>query len=395
MAADKVWAGIDIGKENHWVTAVDETGKTLLSRKVANDENAIGSIVRDVSALATTTSWAVDLTNAYATLLLTVLASAGQRVRYLTGRSVWQASAIYRGGESKTDAKDARVIADQSRMRGDDLPVLEPNDDLIVALQLLTAHRSDLVSERTRALNRLEYQLMNVCPSLDRAAQPKADRGWVELLSRYQRPAAIRRCGVSRLTKVLVSAGVRNAEAIAERAVAAAQDQAVRLPGEEVAAALVAELARHVLHLDSRIKDIDDQIEERFRRHRLADVITSLPGMGFRLGAEFLAAIGNPGRLQSGDQLAAWAGLAPVSKDSGTQTGRLRSPQRYDRRLRRVFYMSTLTAIRCDPASREFYQRKRSEGKRAPGAIISLARRRVNVMYALLRDEREWTPTAA
>ena len=92
------------------------------------------------------------------------------------------------------------------------------------------------------------------------------------------------------------------------------------------------------------------------------------------------------------DQLAAWAGLAPVAKDSGKRTGRLHTPKRYSRRLRRVMYMSALTAIRCDPASKAYYQRKRDQGKRPIPATICLARRRVNVLYALIRDNRTWQP---
>ena len=53
------------------------------------------------------------------------------------------------------------------------------------------------------------------------------------------------------------------------------------------------------------------------------------------LGAEFLAAVGDPALIESADQLAAWAGLAPVPRDSGTRTGNLRTPKRYSRRLRR------------------------------------------------------------
>ncbi|GFG90135.1 hypothetical protein MBOU_21770 [Mycobacterium bourgelatii] len=87
---------------------------------------------------------------------------------------------------------------------------------------------------------------------------------------------------------------VRNAAAIAAAAVAAAKTQTVRLPGEEVAAGLVAQLAQEVISLDERIKTTDADIEGRFRRHPLAEVITSMPGMGFRLGAEFLAAVGDP-----------------------------------------------------------------------------------------------------
>jgi len=392
MTTNQVWAGVDVGKEHHWVAVVDDTGSVVFSRKLINDEQPIRALVAEIDKLAQRVSWTVDLTTAYASLLLTVLADAGKPVRYLAGRAVWQASVTYRGGEAKTDAKDARVIADQSRMRGTDLPVLHPDDDLITELRMLTAHRADLVADRTRTINRLRQQLVALCPALERVAQLSSDRGWVVLLSLYQRPKAIRQSGVSRLTRILADAGVRNAETIAATAVAAAKNQTVRLPGEEVAAGLVADLAKGVIALDDRIKTTDADIEGRFRRHPLAEVITSMPGIGFRLGAEFLAAIGNPALIGSADQLAGWAGLAPVSRDSGKRTGRLHAPKRYSRRLRRVMYMSALTAIRCDPNSRAYYQRKRDEGKRPIPATICLARRRTNVLYALIRDNRTWQP---
>jgi transposase len=390
MTTDQLWAGVDVGKEHHWVCVVDSTGTVVLSRKLVNDEQAIRAVIAEIDALGKETSWTVDLTMAYAALLLTVLADAGKPVRYLGGRAVWQASAVYRGGEAKTDAKDARVIADQSRMRGADLPVLHPDDDLIAELRMLTAHRADLVADRTRTINRLRQQLVAVCPALERAAQLSSDRGWVVLLARYQRPKAIRQSGITRLAKMLTDAGVRNAPTIAAAAVAAAKSQTVRLPGEEVAAGLIADLAQEVIALDDRIKHTDADIEGRFRRHPLAEVITSMPGIGFRLGAEFLAAVGEIKRIGSADQLAAWAGLAPVPRDSGKRTGRLHTPKRYSRRLRRVMYMSALTAIRCDPQSRAYYQSKRDEGKQSIQATICLARRRTNVLYALIRDNRTW-----
>src|SRR5690606_30602489 len=261
---------------------------------------------------------------------------------YLSGRSVWQASSVYRGGEAKTDARDARVIADQSRMRSD-LPVLRPDDELIRELQMLPGHRTDLVADRTRTINRLRQQLVAICPGLERVGQISADRGWVVLLARYRRPKAIRRVGAARLAAMSTGAGVRHAESIARAAVTAAKAQTVRLPGEDVAAELVAELAQAVIDLDARIRAVDAEIEARFRRHPLAEVILSLPVMGFRLGAEFRAAVGDPALIGSADQLAAWTGLAPRPRDSGKRTGRLHTPQRYSRRLRRVMYMSALT----------------------------------------------------
>ena len=190
---------------------------------------------------------------------------------------------------------------------------------------------------------------------------------------------------------MLADASVRNAATIAA-AVAAARSQTVRLPGEDVAADLVAALAKEVMDLDIRIKQADKAIEDRFRRHRMADVIVSMPGFGYRLGAELLAAIGELDLITSADHLAAYAGLAPVANDSGKRTGRLHTPSRYNRRLRRVTYLSALTSMRCHPESRAYYERKRAEGKRPIQAIVCVARRRTNVLWALMRDNRPWQP---
>src|SRR5437588_5931648 len=244
MTAGRVWAGMDVGKEHHWVCVVDDTGAVVLSRKLVNDERPIRELVTEIDRLADQVSWTVDLTTVYGSLLLAVLADAGKSVRYLAGRQVWQASGTYRGGEAKTDAKDARVIADQSRMRGQDLPVLHPDDALITELRMLTGYRADLVADRTRTINRLRQQLAAVCPALERVAQLTQDRGWVVLLARYQRPKAIRHSGVSRLARILADAGVRNAATIAAAAEATAKTETERLPGVESAAGLCTTLAR-------------------------------------------------------------------------------------------------------------------------------------------------------
>lgn len=384
------WAGIDVGKEHHWVVVLDAAGKVLLSRKMANDEREIVQVLADVGAVADRVSWTVDLTTVEAALLLSVLSANGQQVRYLSGRSVNQAAMTYRG-EGKTDARDPRVIADQSRMRGD-LPVLRPGDDLVAELRMLTGRRADLVADRTRTINRLRQQMTAVCPALEHTADIANQRGWVVLLTRYQRPKAIRRAGADRLAAMLAEAGVRNGASLAQAAVNAAKSQTIRLPGEEVAADLVAALATEVMDLDARIKLADKAIEERFRRHRLATVIVSMPGFGYRLGAELLAAVGDLDLVESADHLAAYAGLAPVANDSGKRTGRLHTPSRYNRRLRRVMYMSALTSMRCHPESRAYYDRKQAEGKRPIQAIVCLARRRTNVLWALMRDNQTWQP---
>lgn len=131
-----------------------------------------------------------------------------------------------------------------------------------------------------------------------------------------------------------------------------------------------------------------------FREHRYAEIIESMPGFGPLLGAELLAATGGGiGVFENANRLAEMSGLAPVPKDSGRVSGNLHRPRRYDRRLMRVFYISSQLSARYDPSSDAYYRRKRAEGKRHTQAVIALARRRVDVLWAMLRDERKYTIT--
>jgi transposase len=115
-----------------------------------------------------------------------------------------------------------------------------------------------------------------------------------------------------------------------------------------------------------------------------------MPGMGPILGAEFIVATGGDlAAFGTSARLAAYAGLAPVPRDSGRRTGNLHRPKRYHRGLRRVFYMAALSSLRARGASHAFYRRKRDERLRHSQALIALARRLVDVLWALLRDNRE------
>ncbi|MEV5711943.1 transposase, partial [Actinoallomurus sp. NPDC052274] len=181
----------------------------------------------------------------------------------------------------------------------------------------------------------------------------------------------------------------RGAAQLAQAAIDAAQRQHTSLPGETLTAQLITTLAREVIALNEQIKDIDKLIEGRFHRHRDAEVITSLPGIGTILGTEFLTATGGDlDMFGTADRLASFAGLSPVPRDSGRIQGNLHRPQRYHRGLNRVFYTSALISIQRNPESRIFYNRKRTEGKHHTQAVLALARRRVNVLWALLRDRR-------
>ena len=381
----KAWAGIDAGKGFHWAHVLDASGAELLSRRVENDEAELSGLFDEVLSLAGDDAvvWATDQPGGTAALLLALLWQRGERVLYVPGMVVDRARAAYRG-ESKTDARDARVIADQARMRRD-LSALEAGEEALAELGLLVAHRRDLVVSRTRAVTRLRETLLCLFPGLERALDLNTKAALV-LVSRYRTPEAVLRSGRKRIGAYLRSRGVRGADALAEKAVLAAKGQSVRLPAEGVAAGIVAELAAEALSLKERIARLDGELGERFFSHLSAEIIVSLPGMGPLLGAEFLVAVGDPSAFGSAGQLAAYAGLVPAARDSGKRTGNHRRMRGGNKLLKKVLYQSAFSSLRTSPQSRAYYDRKRSEGKRHQQTLVALARRRVDVLWAMLRD---------
>jgi transposase len=380
---EKAWAGVDAGKEFHWAHVLDASGRELLSRKVENDEAGLSKLIEDALLLAEEVVWAVDQPGGGATLLLALLWERNQKVLYVPGLTVDRARDAYRG-ESKTDARDAHVIADQARMRTD-LGELEPGEEEIAELQLLLARRRDLVTDQSRTITRLREALLSLFPALERALDLNS-KGPLTLLTHYQAPAQLRRAGHKRIVTYLRNRGVKGSNKVADKALAAAKAQNVSLPAQEVASRIVAELAKDVLSFKERIESIDEEIGERFFARPEARVLISLPGMGAILGAEFLVAVGDIRTFESAERLAAYAGLVPAARDSGKRVGNHRRMRGGNKTLKRVFYQSTFASLRSAPESRAFYDRKRAEGKRHTQALIALARRRVNVVWAMLRD---------
>jgi transposase len=390
-----VAVGVDVAKEFHWAALVHaETGKVLVSRRIDNDPPAIQALIDDIGAVEAEhgpATVAIDVLGGIAGLLQAMLLDAGRRLVHVSGLAVNRARRATRGGEHKSDPRDAKVIADQIRLRGDELRPVEPAGESDTELRLLVGRRRELVVDQTRRIGRLRDLLASIHPGLERAvnATNKAD---LALLARYVTPTEIRRAGRRRITEHLRHVGGLRADsidALVNAAVAAAGRQHVAVPAESVAADLVRDLAGEALTCRSKLTELDKRIAEALDRHPDAALVQSLPGMGATLTAEFLAVAGGITRFATGDHLASAAGLAPVLQQSG-KVHYLRRATSGDKTLKRVFYQSAFCALQHDPASRIFYDRKRAEGKRHHQALIALARRRINVLHAILRTRQPY-----
>jgi transposase len=287
-------------------------------------------------------------------------------------------------GESKTDPKDAFVLADVARAHPSRVVWLEPTSEALAHLELLCGYDADLRGDANRLINRLRALLVTHWPALERALGERLDsRGVLAVLQQYPSGPAIREAGVDQLAAALKAQRVHRAEALAKQLHQAALTQTVSISGSHTAARLVSELAAQLAAVLARRDDLEREIEHGFFALPEAAILRSLPGIGPRLGARIAVEIGSIARFRTPAHLAAYAGLGPTPWRSGTSIN-AQVPSRFgNHRLKNALFLAAFASLRHAP-SRTYYDRKRAQGKRHNQAVLCLARRRVDVLHAML-----------
>jgi transposase len=177
----------------------------------------------------------------------------------------------------------------------------------------------------------------------------------------------------------------------------AAYEQTVTVPGTAAADKILPRLADRLKSVLQQRKQLAGKVEEILDAHPLAQVLTSMPGIGVRTAARILLESGDASTFTTSAHLAAYAGIAPITQRSGSSIHGEHLARTGNRKLKRVFFLSAFAAL-TDPVSRAYYDRKRAEGKKHNATLICLARRRCDFLFAMLRNRTHYqhpTPQAA
>jgi transposase len=157
------------------------------------------------------------------------------------------------------------------------------------------------------------------------------------------------------------------------------------------AKAVAHNLRSHIDYLRKQIKQADDDMDHTVRNSPLWDqyeLLTSVPGVGPVLSVAVLSDLPELGRLNRAE-VAALAGVARFNYDRGT----LRAQRRIEggrARLRRVLYVATVAAVRCNPVLKAYYQRLRAAGKPAKVALVAAMRKLLTILNRILATKTPW-----
>jgi transposase len=166
------------------------------------------------------------------------------------------------------------------------------------------------------------------------------------------------------------------------------------------AAIVTASIAEVIATLDEQIAQVERKIRQHFDDHpdlkRRRDLLTSIPGIGEATAGSILSEIPHLDRFQSAKAVAAFAGLSPRERRSGTSIhGRPRLCKTGNARVRKALYMPAMVALRFNPTLRVFADRLLSAGKHKRLVIGAVMRKLLVLAYGILRSGKQFDPTYA
>src|SRR5579883_945162 len=389
------YCGIDWANDHHDAVSIDDQGRQVGSIRVAHSPEGLSHLDTYLEQMAgpggcEQVACIVETTQG---LLIAHLLEQGWPVYPVNPRTVEKRRAP---SGAKTDTIDASLLAKTGRADFQDLHRLNPDSEQIQELKTLTRDQDGLIQMQTRLVNQLTACL--------KASYPVA----LDLFGKLQQP--------STLTFVRAYPTVQAARAASAEELAAVLKQA-RYPGaSQKAQQLVKHLPQPCLHasevitrtksrlmlalvdqlepLLKQIAEYDKEIERLFLIHADSELFQALPGAGARLAPRLLAEMGDDrSRYANASSLQALAGTSPVLFQSGTY-------QKAHRRLgcikpwRIALYQFAWQSTHQEAWAKEYYQRKRAEGKSHSVAVRALANIWARILYAVWKSREPYhTPT--
>ncbi len=389
-----IYAGVDIAKVDHVIDAVDERGEQVAKAMAFKNSEAgfercvawLESVAEEPSDVAV----AMEATGHYWMACFAFLASRGYAVTVVNPMQVHAVRRIKSLSGVKNDRIDAWLIAETLRI-GEFDPTRLATDEL-QSLKTLTRYRQSLRDQMAEVKTKATCIMDSYFPEYEGLFSDMFGAASMALLSKACMPSAIARMKAPSIAKTLseASRGRLGMDKAAEVRAAAKGSVGIRL-GEDAAAFEVSEYVDLIKLLEKKQRRADSQIAELLER--VEPLILTIPGVSVTLGSQIVAEIGDVSRFRNAASIVKYAGLnSGVSQSGkfeakGSPITKVGSPY-----LRRALWLAADTARRYDPNLREFYEKKRDEGKCHRVAVTAVARKLCHIVYAIMRDQVAYDP---
>ena len=392
-----ICVGIDVAKDKHDCFILSSEGEVLADVfTIPNNQNGFETLlqrIRSCSSPADNIKVGLEATGHYSYNILGFLFDKGLATYVINPlhTNLYRKSLSLR--KTKTDRIDARTIA-AMLMSDVDLKSYTNTAYHNEELKSLTRYRFDKVQQRAK-LKQSVSRLVNILfPELETLVPTLHMASVYALLSEFPGAQQIAGTHLTHLKSLLYDAskGRYDRDKAVEIREAARRSIGSKMPAKSLELRHTIQL---IQELDKEVAEVEDSIEEIMST--IQSPITTIPGMGLRMGAMILAEVGDFTNFDSPDKILAYAGLSPSTYESGKlkATGTYaHMEKRGSRYLRYAIFNATKYVCIWDPVFAAYLAKKRAEGKHYNVAISHAAKKLVRVIYALQKSGQSYRNAA-
>lgn len=374
--------GIDWASDKHDVCVLDPNGAIKASFVVSHTAKGLAELMRRLHRCGDPVSLPIAIERPSG-LLVDTLVEGGFSVVPIHPNALKATRPRYSAAPAKCDPGDAYILADVLRTDGHRFRRLRAPSDRTRALRTAVRTRDDLVAARVQLANQLRSLLESFWPGAAVVFAGIDTPIALAFLDRYPTPTSAARLGDKRMERFLRKSrytGRRSASELLERLRSAAVSQAGHLESE-TKGRLVRNLVAVLKPLSAQIRELDDLIATHLTGHPDGGILQSFPRTGTINAAQILAELGDDRlRFASENQLAAEAGVAPLTFTSGKHRG-VACRFACNKRLRRALTTWANNSRHGHPWAFSVYRAARQRGCDHPHAVRILARAWVRVLW--------------
>ncbi|MEO8693709.1 MAG: IS110 family transposase [Acidimicrobiales bacterium] len=394
----RIFVGDDWAEDHHDVHLMNDDGERLGARRLPEGLEGIRGFHELVAAHVDDPSEVIVGIETDRGLWVSALVGAGYQVYAINPLSVARYRERHSVAGAKSDAGDAKVLADLVRTDRHNHRQIAGDSADAEAIKVLARGHQSLIWARTRHTNMLRSALREYYPAALAAFPELADRDTLAVLAKAPTPAQGERLSIGQIQAALKRGGrQRNLERRATQIQASLRSAQLGAP-DAVADAFAATTRAAVgiiAELNRQIDLLEATLAERFRQHPDADIYHSLPGFGVVLGARALGEFGDdPNRYANTKSRRNYAGTSPLTVASGKKKAVLARHVR-NRRLYDALDQAAFCSLTQSPGCRALYDQRRAAGDLHHQALRALANRLVAILHGCLQHRTPYNEHTA
>lgn len=399
--------GIDIGDDFNAVAYMHKEG-TILSRHpiVYNSRAGFDQFVRiteDLKAKHGMKDALIGLepTGHYWRKIAYFAMDQGYAVRFIKTTSVKHERELNESSSAKSDIKDAITLANLTREGKYIDTVIE--DGVSRQLRTLSKVREKILRQSTGAKNTLHAVLDDYFPELKKLFYAMHTRGLWAVLETCPFPEDVLKCDQSAIAEIITKASRSKTEGTKKaRALYLAAQTSIGLKRVGEADRYRMQVClNEVKQTERMLHEIKKELKGLLLQLPAAQHLLSIPGVGHLSAAIFLGELGSPEYFHRAKQIIKYAGYDPQESDSGKRIGRKVISKKGRWLLRKYLYLMSVSAVNHSTFFRKYYQRRLKTKNRfgqllkKKEALCAVAIKLIKVIFALLRDKREFQDTVS